>query len=85
MARETGGIFFMLPSLESNLVRGEKRKYELDLMRPYRPDLRKREDALADRDKYPLRAMIWRCIYDLNPYRSNEISRQIEMRVHFSL
>ena len=24
-----GGVFFMLPSLESNLVRGEKRKYEL--------------------------------------------------------
>ncbi len=85
MARETGGIFFMLPSLESNLVRGEKRKYELEIMRPYRPDLRKREEALADRDRYPLRTMIWQCIYDLNPYQSNEVARQIEMRVHFSL
>jgi hypothetical protein len=85
LARETGGVFFMLPSVESNLVRGEKRKYELDIMRPYRPDLRKREEVLADRKKYPLRTMIWQCIYDLNPYQGPEIARQIEMRIHFSL
>jgi hypothetical protein len=75
----------MLPSLESDLVRGEKRKYELDIMRPYRPDLRRRDEILGDRKKYPLRAMIWQCIYDLNPYQSPEVARQIEMRVHFSL
>ena len=85
LARETGGIFFMLPSLESDLVRGEKRKYELDIMRPYRPDLRRRDEILGDRKKYPLRAMIWQCIYDLNPYQSPEVARQIEMRLHFSL
>lgn len=83
LARETGGIFFMLPSLESNLVRGEKRHYELDILRPYRPDLRARVEVLADRDRFPLRTVIWKCIYDLNPYVP-EIARQIEMRVHFS-
>jgi hypothetical protein len=84
MARETGGIFFLLPSLESALVRGEKRHYELEIMRPYRPDLRARIEVLADRGRYPLRTVIWQCIYDLNPYESPETARQIEMRVHFS-
>lgn len=83
MSRETGGIFFMLPSLESALVRGEKREYELEIMRPYRPDLRARAEVIADRDRFPLRSTIWKCIYDLNPYVP-EIARQIEMRMHFS-
>ena len=30
LGRETGGIFFMLPSLETNLVHGEKRNYDLE-------------------------------------------------------
>jgi hypothetical protein len=84
MARETGGIFFMLPSLESALVRGEKRHYELEIMRPYRPDLSHRAELLEYRETHPLRATIWKCIYDLNPY-NKDISAQIEMRVHFSL
>ena len=84
LARETGGIFFMLPSLESALVRGEKRRYELEIMRPYRPDMRARVEALDDRKRYPLRAVIWQCIYELNPYEGPEIARQVEMRVHFS-
>jgi hypothetical protein len=83
MARETGGIFFMLPSLESALVRGEKRDYELEIMRPYRADLRARVEVLADRERYPLRTAIWNVIYDLNPYRK-EVAQQIEMRMHFS-
>ena len=84
LARETGGIFFMLPSLESALVRGEKRRYELEIMRPYRPDMRARVEALDDRKRYPLRAVIWQCIYELNPYEGPEIARQVEMRVQFS-
>jgi hypothetical protein len=84
MARETGGIFFLLPSLESSLVRGEKRIYELEIMRPYRPDLRARLEALRDRERYPLRSVIWQCIYDLDPLQRPELGGQIEMRVHFS-
>ncbi len=84
LARETGGIFFMLPSLESALVRGEKRHYELEVMRPYRADLRARVEALADRESNPLRSVIWQCIYELNPIERPEIASQVEMRVHFS-
>ncbi len=84
MARETGGIFFLLPSLESSLVRGEKRVYELEIMRPYRPDLHARAELLHDRDRYPLRSIMWQCIYELDPLQRPELSSQIEMRVHFS-
>lgn len=83
LARETGGVFFMLPGLESNLVRGEKRRYELEAMRAYRPDLRARIEIIADRDTSVLRRTIWQVIFDLNPYNP-EIAKIIEMRVEFS-
>lgn len=67
MCRETGGIYFMLPSLETNLVRGEKRIYELDAMRPYLPDSRSRAEYDNDLKKMPLRRTIGEVIETLNP------------------
>ncbi len=83
MARETGGVFFLLPSIETNLVRGEKQRYELEQMRPYVPDLRSRLDIYKDRDDSPLRTILWQVINDLNPYNPL-ISKAVEMRVTFS-
>ncbi|HTN77595.1 MAG TPA: vWA domain-containing protein, partial [Pirellulaceae bacterium] len=83
LARETGGIFFMLPGLESNLVRGEKRRYELEAMRSYRPDMRAKIEIVTDRDASVMRSSIYKVIYDLNPY-DPQIAKFIEMRVHFS-
>jgi hypothetical protein len=80
LALETGGIFFMLPSVESSLVRGEKRRYELDAMRAYRPSLDDRDTIVALRSQSVLRSTLWKVINDLNPYQN----KQIEMRVHFS-
>ncbi len=80
IAMETGGAFFLLPTLEGNLVRGEKRRYELDAMRGYRPDLRPREKIVAERDKHKLRTVLWKIINDLNPYRDTKM----EMLEHFS-
>jgi len=74
LCRETGGIFFMLPSLEGNLVRGEKRIYELDHMRPYLPDLSDRETYIAERDRHPLRKGLWEIIGTLNPYADKRIN-----------
>jgi hypothetical protein len=37
-------------------------------MRPYLPELSARQDYAAERDKYPMRAMVWKVITDLNPY-----------------
>ena len=69
LARETNGIFFMLPSVEQHLVgRGNKHRYELETLRPFIPDLRSRREVLTDRGTYPLRQLIWQVISDLNPY-----------------
>ncbi len=83
LGRETGGIFFMLPSLETDLVRGEKRKYALEAMRRYLPDLRSRLEVKQEIDESLLRTMLEKVVYDLNPYEP-EIAKIIEMRVRFS-
>ncbi len=84
MARETNAIFFMLPSVESNLVHSTKIRYDMEALRPYRPDLRARSEVFADRDEFPLRTLIWKVIQDLNPYHQ-ESKKVLEMRMEFSL
>lgn len=83
LTRETGGVFFMLPSLESNLVRGEKRRYELEQLRAYRPDLSARMEYFQKREQHHLSRVIGKVVSDLNPWMP-EVSRIIEMRVAFS-
>ncbi len=83
LSRETGGIFFMLPSVETNIVRGEKRHYELDIMRPYRVDLRSRAECFFDRDKSHLQTTIWDIVYTFNPYNP-QAAKYIELRTEFS-
>ena len=82
MGRETGGIFFMLPSLETNLVRGEKRNYDMEA--PYYPDMRSRMEVKAEIDQSPLRTMLSNVIYGLNPYNP-DVAKIIEMRVEFAV
>ena len=83
LARETGGIYFMLPSLESDIVRGEKRRYELEAMRSYRPDLRRRDILIAERDNSILRSVLWKIIHDLNPYHP-EVAKAMTVRFSFT-
>ena len=76
LARETNGIFFMLPTVEKDLVgAGNKHRYELESLRPFVPDLRSRIEVFAERDKYPLRQLIWKVISDLNPY--NPVAKDV--------
>jgi hypothetical protein len=82
MARETGGVFFMLPSREANIVRSDKRKYELERLKIYKPDLRARVQAFRDRDEYPLRSFIWQVVNDLNPHV--QTTKALELRFTFS-
>jgi hypothetical protein len=83
LARQTGGIFFLLPSVEESIVRGEKRRYELEQMRFYKPDLRARQEIFFDRDQSPLRLLLWKIIHDLDPM--NPQAKDItEVQVHFS-
>lgn len=86
LARETSGVFFMLPSVESRLVRGnvDKRRYELEALRAYLPDMRSRLEQLEERKNVPLKSLIWQVIYDLNPYNA-QVAKIIEVRMSFSL
>lgn len=83
IAVQTGGIFFMLPSEESNIIRGERRRYELEAMRAYKPDLRSKVENKMDIDNSAFRTGIMKVIYDLNPWQP-EIAKYIEMRHHFA-
>lgn len=84
IAQETGGVFFLLPSLETNLVHGQKIDYDLEAMRPYIPDMRSRLENKSDIDASPLKTMLTKVVYDLNPY--NPVAQKIiVMRVEFSI
>lgn len=86
IARQTGGIFFMLPSPEVRLVGRDTRAYDADAMRPYLPDLSPRDDYVAERQKNPLRAMVWQVISDLNPWQPGSKGSRCEVRLsHFSI
>ncbi|MGC3970924.1 MAG: hypothetical protein QM775_27395 [Pirellulales bacterium] len=81
IARQTGGIFFMLPSPEVQLVgRRADIAYDADAMRPFLPDLSARNDYVSDRDKSPFRQMIFKVISDLNPYQSGSKGSRVEVR-----
>ncbi len=70
MAKQSGGIFFVLPGNEANLVtRGEneKRKYDFLAIREYTPLLLSRRDYIAERDQSEFRRELWRVIATLNP------------------
>jgi len=87
MARQTGGVFFQLPSPEANLVGRDNRKYALEAMRPYLPDLSSRADYATERDKSDLRRLIWKIILDLNPYdkKNQQPGSRVEVRHTYSL
>jgi hypothetical protein len=84
IARETGGIFFMLPSPEVNLVARDNRKYELEAMRPYMPDLSARDAYIKERDKVQWRRAMYDVIEKLNPH-NKEAAPHIIMRHEFSI
>ena len=83
LAWRTGGIFFMLPSLETDLVGGEKRRYDSGVMRAYQPDLRSREEILVDGQRSPLRTLVWKIVNDLDPHQP-EVAKMMDLRQSFS-
>ncbi len=84
LARETGGVFFMLPSPEVQLVHRDNRKYALEAIRPYMPDLSTREAYIKQRDSDTYRRSIYEVIEKLNPYNP-EAAKHIIMRHHFAI
>lgn len=73
--KETGGIFFLLPGEEENLVGRpralEARKFQSYAMKEYEPLLLSRRDYEEERANSKFRAAIWEIIRILNP-RSDE-------------
>lgn len=70
MARETGGIFFVLPGDETTLVgqgANDKRKYDFLSMREYQPNLVSRPEYVKDRATSKLRETLWQVVVRLNP------------------
>lgn len=72
LAKETGGIFFMLPGEEENLVgqpaRIEARKFAALAMKEYEPNLIPRRDYEEARAKSKFRSGVWDVILNLNPH-----------------
>ncbi len=70
MAKESGGIFFVLPGNEKNLVtrrENDKRKYDFLAIREYTPLLLSRREYIAQRSVSKFRSELWRVIATLNP------------------
>ena len=70
MARETGGIFFVLPGNEKNLVgrdANDKRKYDFLAIREYTPLLMSRREYAGERQASKFRNTLWSVILRLNP------------------
>lgn len=82
LAWQTGGIFFMLPSLEANIERSELIRYNSDVMKKYKPDLYSRQQIASDIKQSPLRSLITKIIYDLNPERK-DVTRWMSLPTSF--
>ena len=83
IARETGGMFLMLPTPETAVFRRDDTVFDFEQMRPYLPDTRSRDDYAKEREYSQLRTMIWQVINDLNPYKA-EVGQYINLRQQFS-
>lgn len=75
IAKETGGIFFILPGEEEKLTGAgahEKRKFDFLDMKEYQPMLLPRRVYAQARDRSEFRKTIWQVIVRLNP-NENEL------------
>lgn len=80
IARETGGIFLMLPSDEMSLAARDAGKIDAEALRPYLPDLEARDKYATERDKSKLRKAVAKIVADLDPLQAAKAPR-IEMNM----
>lgn len=75
LAKESGGIFFMLPGDEETLDGPglERRKFDILDMREYQPKLESRREYEQARARSPFRQKIWEVITTLNPYQNSQL------------
>ena len=85
IAKESGGVFFMLPGEEENLHghgANEKRKFDFLDMKEYVPRLEARRIYEQKRQKSESRRSIWNIIKMLNPHLDEEL---IIQHHHYSM
>ena len=83
LVRETGGVFFMLPSPETNLWRKESQQYDLRALSWYQPDWKPREVVMQELAASRFRSVLVKIINDLNPYRP-EVAKVMEVRLRYA-
>ena len=79
IAKQTGGIFFMLPGNEDNLTGAgshEQRKFDLLDMKEYLPDLSSRQIYIKDRFEHKFREAQWQVVASLNPHTDDKLNMQ---------
>ncbi|MFK7776504.1 MAG: VWA domain-containing protein [Gimesia sp.] len=77
IARETGGIFFVLPGKEGTLAgagSSEKRQFRFQDMKEYQPLLLSRRDYDASRSASKFRTAIWKVIVTMNPHLDKQLN-----------
>ena len=80
IAKQTGGIYFMLPGNEDNLTgtagSHEQRKFDLLDMKEYLPDLSSRQVYIKDRFEHKFREAQWQVVAALNPHTDEKLNMQ---------
>ena len=70
LARDSGGIFFMLPGEEQDVHDSDARRFAALDLKEYEPDIDSRRAYAAARDASPFRRAIWDAISLMNPYEA---------------
>ena len=76
ITKETGGIFFVLPHEEENLVGQaeiDKRKFAFLDLKEYTPELVTRRKYEENRNRSKLRSAVWETVKLLNPFLDKEL------------
>lgn len=79
IAKESGGVYFMLPGEEENLVgraARDKRHFDFLDMKEYQPRLEARRVYEETRAKSKFRTQIWNVIKTLNPHTDSQLNIQ---------
>ena len=78
LARESNGIFFVLPGEEENLsgraALNERRKFRFLDMKEYQPLLLSEREYVTRRGRSKFRTQIWNVIRRLNPYLDKQLN-----------
>ena len=86
ICKETGGVFFLLPGEEEDLVGKpaaiEAREFEALAMKEYEPLLLARKEYITQRERSDFRKGCWAVIAGLNPHMDHELSLRTW---HFSI